>query len=55
MPQVAALFLPPRRVNGKKTSVRKNASNKSIDNKMGGTHERKEKKNKGTAYLLRAF
>lgn len=54
MAQIAALFQPPRSVNGKKTSIKKNAS-KNINNKVGDIHERKEKKNKGPAYLLRAF
>lgn len=54
MAQIAALFLPPRSVNGKKASVKKNASNLR-NNKVGGIHERKEKKDKGPAYLFRPF
>jgi hypothetical protein len=54
MAQIPALFLPPRGKNGKKTSMKKNTSNVSIGNN-GGVHERKEKKNKSTAYLFLPF
>ena len=54
MAQIPVLFLPPRSVNGKKASIKKNVS-KNINNKVGDIHERKEKKDKGPAYLFRAF
>ena len=54
MAQIPALFLPPRRPDEKKASIKPNTSKKRSNNKKGSIDEQKKNDAKKCAYLLRA-